>query len=66
MKVAKRRASKGTAVLPKATSKAGSKSLRSVDQILTSGQRTKLRRDLSAMARSRREAEATSGTLRLS
>jgi hypothetical protein len=53
-------------VLPKASSKAGAKTIRSVEQLLTSTQRAKLRRDLSEMARRRREAEASSGTLRLS
>lgn len=66
MAVAKRRASSRGAVLPKVSSKAGGKTIRSVDQLLTSKQRHNLRRDLSEMARQRREAEASSGTLRLS
>jgi hypothetical protein len=53
-------------VLPKASSKAGSKTIRSVDQLLTTKERSDLRRDLAEMARQRREAEASSGTLRLS
>lgn len=53
-------------VLPQVTSKAGTKNIRSVDQILTTKQRTALRSDLSEMARRRREAEASSSTLRLS
>jgi hypothetical protein len=64
--VAKRRVSTRAAVLPKAGSKAGRKTIRSVDQLLTAKQRRSLHRDLSEMARRRREAEASSGTLRLS
>lgn len=66
MAVAKRRSSVSTAVLPQASSKAGRKTIRSVDQLLTSTQRRELRQDLSEMARRRRDAEASSGTLRLS
>ena len=66
MTVAKRRASTRAEVLPKVGSKAGSKTLRSVDQMLTTKQRRALRQDLTEMARQRREAEASSGTLRLS
>ena len=65
MIVAKRRSAR-VAVLPKAGSKAGRKTIRSVDELLTSKQRHNLHRDLSEMARRRREAEAHSGTLRLS
>lgn len=53
-------------VLPKVGSKAGRKTIHSVDQILTTKQRRALRQDLTEMARQRREAEASSGTLRLS
>jgi hypothetical protein len=53
-------------VLPKSSSSAGGKAIRSVDQILTDKQRTELRSDLTEMARLRREAEASSGTLRFS
>ena len=66
MTVAKRQASTSRVVLPKASSKAGGKTIRSVDQLLTSKQRKVLRNDLSEMARRRREAEASSSTLRLS
>ncbi len=66
MAMARHRASTGRALLPKATSKAGQKTIRSVDQLLTSKQRRLLRDDLSEMARRRREAEASSSTLRLS
>lgn len=53
-------------MLPKAGNKAGRKTIRSVDQLLTTKQRNNLRRDLAEMARQRRDAEASSGTLRLS
>lgn len=66
MTMAKRRASSARDVLPPATSKAGSKTIRSIDQLLTTKQRSDLRSDLSEMARQRREAEASSSTLRLS
>lgn len=66
MAVAKKRASTGAVVLPKAGNKAGRKTIRSVDQLLTTKQRQNLRRDLAQMARQRRDAEASSGTLRLS
>lgn len=66
MTVAKHRAPTGRVLLPKASSKAGRKTIRSVDQLLTSKQRKLLRDDLSEMARRRREAEASSSTLRLS
>jgi hypothetical protein len=66
VQVAKRRTMTSTAVLPKAGNKAGGKTIHSVDQLLTSKQRRQLRQDLSEMARSRREAEASSATLRLS
>lgn len=56
----------GSVVLPKASSKAGGRTIRSVDQLLTSKQRKVLRDDLSDMARRRRQAEASSSTLRLS
>jgi len=64
--VAKRAASDGRAVLPKVSSKAGGRKIRSVDQMLSNEQRKALRADLSEMARRRREAEASSSTLRLS
>lgn len=66
MTVGKRRTSTSAAVLPKVGSKAGGKTIRSVDQMLTTKQRSALRQDLTEMARQRREAEASSGTLRLS
>lgn len=53
-------------VLPKASSKAGGKTIRSVDQLLTPRQRKVLHSDLSDMAQRRRQAEASSSTLRLS
>lgn len=64
--VAKQRSSAARTVLRKANSTAGGKTIRSVDQILTSKQRKDLHADLSEMARRRREAEASSGNLRLS
>ena len=66
MEMAKRRTSASAVVLPKAGSKAGSKTIRSVDELLTAKEQRALRQDLSEMARRRREAEASSGTLRLS
>jgi len=66
VKVAKRKSIAVRTVLPRASNKAGSKTLRSVDELLTAKQRCELRGDLSEMARRRREAEASSGTLRLS
>lgn len=66
MRVAKRRVATGAVVLPRTTSKAGRKAIRSVDQLLTTKQQQDLRRDLTEMAQRRREAEASSGTLRLS
>lgn len=42
------------------------KSLRSVDDLLSTKQQRALRQDLVEMAKVRREAEATSSTLRLS
>lgn len=45
MTVAKRQASTGRVVLAKASSKAGGKTIRSVDQLLTSNQRKVLRND---------------------
>jgi len=64
--VSKRRASVGGMVLPKAGSKAGNRRISSVEQLLTSKQRQDLRDDLSEIARRRREAEASSSTLKLS
>jgi hypothetical protein len=63
--VTKHRTSTGRGLLPKASSKAGQKKIRSVDQLLTPKQRKVLRDDLSEMARRRRQAEASSSTLRL-
>jgi hypothetical protein len=63
--VTRRKSSSSGAVLPRATSRAGSKAIGSVDQILTPKQRNKLRNDLSEMARQRREAEVSSGSMRL-
>ena len=60
------RRTNASVVLPKASSKAGGRTIRSVDQLLTSKQRKVLRDDLSDMARRRRQAEASSSTLRLS
>ncbi len=54
------------AVLPKAKSTAGGKSIRSVDDLLSGKQRKDLRSDLHEMAQLRRDAEASSGALRLS
>ncbi len=54
------------AVLPKAESSAGGESIRSVDDLLSGKQRKDLRADLHEMARLRRDAEASSGALRLS
>jgi len=56
----------GGGVLPKAESTAGGKSIRSVDDLLSGKQRKDLRADLHEMARLRRDAEASSGALRLS
>lgn len=64
--MARRTKTTARTVLPQVTSKAGTKKIRSVDQILTTKQRNALRSDLSEMARRRREAEASSSTLRLS
>lgn len=61
-----RKGSSGGVVLPKASSKAGGRTIHSVDQLLTSKQRKVLRDDLSDMARRRRQAEASSSTLKLS
>ena len=66
MKVAKQQASPDQGVLPKVGSKAGRTTLRSVEQMLTAKQRKALHDDLSEMARCRREAEASSSSLRLS
>ena len=66
MNVAKQQASQGQGILPKAESKAGSTTLRSIEQMLTAQQRKTLHDDLSEMARRRREAEASSSSLRLS
>lgn len=65
MTVAKHRTSTSRRLLPKASSKAGPKNIRSVDQLLTPKQRKVLRDDLSEMARRRRQAEASSSTLKL-
>lgn len=58
----------GRVLPPVKTSRRTSKSskLRSVDDLLSTGQRRELRADLDRMARIRRDAEATSGALRLS
>lgn len=66
MPMAKRLASTAHAVLPRADSKAGNKTIKSVEQLLSRKEQDSLRSDLSEMARQRRKAEASSGNLRLS
>jgi hypothetical protein len=66
MAMAKRLASTAQPVLPRANSKAGNKTIRSLDELLTKNERKSLRSDLSEMARQRRKAEASSANLRLS
>ena len=55
-----------TAVLPDATSEAGGKALQFVDELLTEQEMEEVKHDLTEMARLRREAEASSASLRLS
>lgn len=59
-----KKATASTRVLP-AVKKTTSRRLRSVDDLLTTPQRRQLNSDLDRMAKLRRNAEATSGTLRL-
>jgi hypothetical protein len=61
-----KRSSSGKTVLRPTTSSVGKRSIRSVDQLLTTKQRSDLRDDLSEMARQRRDAETSSSSLRLS
>ena len=65
MKVASKQASRTQAILPKTDNKAGEKTLKSVEQMLTTEQRRDLHDDLSEMARCRREAEASLSSFRL-
>jgi len=51
-------------VLGASKGKAGGKTLRSVEDVLTSDQRRELQADLSKIARTRQEAEASSQSLR--
>lgn len=69
MDMATKKAKASGRVLPpvKASRRGSSRlSLRSVDDLLSPSQRRELRADLDKMAKIRRDAEATSGTLRLS
>ncbi len=63
--VAAKRAAVGKRVLPPVRARKA-KTLRSIDDLLTGRQRTALQRDLATMAKIRRDAEATSSSLRLS
>lgn len=66
MSVTARKGRKSPAARPAAKSTAGAKQLRSLDEILSPEQRTQLHDELLDMARKRRDAEATSASLRLS
>ena len=62
----KRLAPVAQGVLPRASSKAGDKAIRSVQELLTAEQQSDLRSDLAEMARQRRKAEESSSQLQLS
>lgn len=64
--MAKRVSSVAQVVLPRASSKAGDKAIRSVQDLLTAEQQSQLRSDLAEMARQRRKAEESSSKLQLS